>query len=99
MDDAPAVGVLQACGDLHGEVEGLLPVQGALLLHVLLQGDAVDQLHDNEVGIVRGGNIEHLDDVGVAEHGNRLALRPEPAAELLVLGKFVFQYLDGHQPV
>ena len=99
VDDAPAVGVLQALGNLQGEMQGLLPVEHALFLHVFLQRDAVDQLHDNEVGAVGGGNVVDLHDVGVAQHSHGLALRPEPAAEFLVSGKFVFQYFNRDQPV
>ena len=99
VDDAPSVGVFQTLGDLHCEMQGLLPVQNALLFHVLFQGNAVDQLHNDEVGIVRGRNVVHLHDVGVAQHGNCLTLRTEAAAELLVPGKFIFQYFDRNQPV
>ena len=99
VDDAPAVGVLQALGDLQGEVEGLLPVEDALFLHIFLQRDAVDQLHDDEVGAVGGGNVVDLHDVRVAQHGHGLALRPESAAEFLVSGEFVLEYFDGYQPV
>ena len=90
VDNAPAVGVLQALGDLHGEVQGLLPIEDPLHLHILLQGDAVDQLHDQVVGIVRRGDVINLDDVRVAQHGHGLTLRPEPAAELIISRKFVF---------
>ena len=99
MDDAPAVGVFQSLGDLHGEMQRLLPVQHALLFHILLQGNAVDKLHNDEVGTFRGGNVINLDDVGMAQHGHGFALGMEPAAELLVPGKFVFQYFDRDQPV
>ena len=99
VDNAPAVGVLQALGDLHGKVQGLLPVEDPLDLHILLQGNTVDQLHNNIVGAVRRGNVVNLDDIGVAQHGNSLALRPEAAAEFLIPGKFVLQYLNGNQPV
>ena len=48
MDDAPAVGMAQRLDDLGNEVQGLPPGQLiALALHVLLQRDAVDQLHDD----------------------------------------------------
>ena len=90
MDDAPAMGVLQGLGDLHAEVESLLPVEGPLLLHVLLQRDAVDQLHHNIIRIIGGGNVIHLHDIGMAQHGNSFTLRVEAAAELLIPGKFVF---------
>ena len=90
VDNAPAVGVLQALGDLHGEVQGLLPIEDPLHLHILLQRDAVDQLHDQVVGIVRRGDVIDLDNVRVAQHRHGLALRPEPAAELIISRKFVF---------
>ena len=90
VDDAPAVGVLQALGDLHGKVQRLLPIEDALYLHILLQGYAVDELHHQVIGRIRGGNVIDLDDVGVAQHGHGLALRPEAAAELIVSRKFVF---------
>ena len=89
VDDAPSVGVFQTLGDLHGKVEGLLPVEGSLLFHILLQGDAVHQFHDNEVCLVRGGDVIHLNNVGMAQHGNGLAFRIEAAAELLIPGQFV----------
>ena len=90
VDDAPAVGMLQALGDQHGKVQRLLPIEDALYLHILLQGDAVDELHHQVIGRIRGGNVIDLDDVGVAQHGHGLALRPEAAAELIVSRKFVF---------
>ena len=99
MDDAPAVGVLQTLGDLQGEMEGLLPVENALFLHIFLQGNAVDELHDDVVRPIGGGNVIDLNDVRVAEHGHGLALRPEPAAELLIPGKFVFQNFNRNQSV
>ena len=99
VDDAPAVGVLQALGDLHGKVQRLLPIEDALYLHILLQGYAVDELHHQVIGRIRGGNVIDLDDVGVAQHGHGLALRPEAAAELLIPREFVFQNFYGHLPV
>ena len=99
VDNATAMGMLQSLADLHGKVQGLLPVQNALLLHVLLQADAVDQLHDDVIRIVGGGNIVHIDDIGMADHSDSLTLRMEAAAEFLVLGIFVLQNLDGHQTV
>lgn len=99
VDNAPAVGVLQARGDLTGEVERLLPVESTLHFHILLQRDAVDELHDNVIGIVGGGDVKHLDNVGMAEHGNSLSLRLEAAEELLILGKFVLQNLHCHKTV
>ena len=47
VDDATAVGVAEASHDLGDEVQRLPPVQLAPLFHILLEGDAVDQLHDD----------------------------------------------------
>ena len=47
VDDATAVGVAEAPHDLGDEVQRLPPVQLAPLFHILLEGDAVDQLHDD----------------------------------------------------
>ena len=90
VDDAAAVGMLQGFGDLHTEMKGLLPVQHALLFHVLLQGDAVNQLHDNEICIVGGRDVIDLNDIGMAQHRHSLALGVEAAAEFFIPGKFVF---------
>ena len=90
VDNAPAVGMLQTLGDLHGKMQSLLPVQNALALHILPQGNAVDQLHHNEVGAVGGGNVVDLHNVGMAQHGNCLALRMEAPDKFLIPGKFIF---------
>ena len=52
VDDAAAVRVLKCLADLRGEVQGLAPVERALLLHILLEGNALDQLHDDVVDVV-----------------------------------------------
>ena len=90
VDDAPAVGVFQSLGDLHGKVEGFLPVENPLLFHVLLQGNAVNQFHDNVVCLIGTGNVIDLHNVGMAQHGHGLALGVEAAAEFLIPGKLVF---------
>ena len=59
------------------------------------EGDAnlselTNYIINGEVGGVGGRNVVNLDDVGVTEHGNCLALRVEAAAELLVPGIFIF---------
>ena len=59
-------------------------------LHILLEGDAVDQLHDDIVhvaaAVTRRTPITML---GWDSMGDGLGLRVEPAAELLVLGQIV----------
>ena len=92
VDDAPAVGVVQGLGDLHGKMQRLAPVEGTFLLQILLERDPLDQLHDDVVGLAGAGNVIDTDDIRVRQHGDRLGFRVEPAAELLVPRKFVLQY-------
>ena len=88
VDDTPAVSMIQCLGNLNSEVEGLLPVEGSLFLHILLQRNAIDQLHDDVIRFISGGNVINRHDVRMAEHGNSLTLRMEAAAELFILGIF-----------
>ena len=99
MDDAPAVGVAQALHDLGDEVQRLGPVELAPALHILLEGDAVDELHDDIVHVAPAAHVVDGHDVGVAEHGDGLGLVVEPAAELRVLAEVFFEHLDGDQTV
>ena len=99
VDDAPAVGVAQASHDLGDEVQGLPPVQLAPLLHILLQRDAVDELHHDIFRVTAPGHVVDRHDVGVGQLSDCLGLRVEPAAEILVLGQVGLQNLDSHQTV
>ena len=97
VDDAAAVGVLQRLHDLVDEVQRLPPVQAAApLAHILLQGDAVDQLHDDELAAVHLADVVHGDDIGVGQHGNGLGLVVEAAAQILVGSQLAFQNFDRH---
>ena len=99
VDDPPAVGMLQGLADLNGKMQGLLPVQNALLFHVLLQADTVDQLHDDIVRLLGGRNIVHRHNIGMADHRDSLALRMEAAAELFVLAIIILQNFNSNQPI
>ena len=102
VHDAAAVRVFQRLGDLHGKMQGLAPVEVPLLLQILLEGNALDQLHDDIIRVFRMGDVVHADDVRVRQHGDRLRFRVESAAELLITRKLIFQYLHGNgavQPV
>ena len=90
VDNPPAVGVGEGLHDLSDEVQCLPPGQlASLLLHILLEGDAVDELHNDVIQLRGVGHIVDRHDVGMGEHGDGLGLIVEPAAELLVLGVFV----------
>ena len=85
VDDAPAVGVAQAAHDLGDKVQRFPPVHAAPALHVLLQGDAVDQLHDDIFRLAAGGHVVHRHDVGVGQLCHGAGFIPEAAAEIGVL--------------
>ena len=99
MDDAAAVGVAEAPHDLGDEVQRLPPVELAPLFHILLEGDTVDELHDDILNVAAPGHVIDRDDVGMGQLRNRLGLGVEPSAEILVLRKVAFEDLDGHQAV
>ena len=99
VDDAPAVGMAQRPHDLGDEVQRLPPVHLATALHVLLQGDAVHQLHNDILRVAAAGHVVHRHDVGVGQLGHRQRLVPEAAAEVGVLRQIVFQDLHRHHSV
>ena len=100
VDDAPAVGVVQRPQHLGDKVQGLLPLQGsAALLHILLQGHAVNELHDDVVEPIALAHVIDTHNIDMGQHGNRLRLRLETAAELCVAGQLRLEDLDGHQPI
>ena len=86
VDDPPAMGMAQRAHDLGNEMLGLPPVQGgAPALHILLQCQPIHQLHDDIVQPVRPAHVIYRYDVGVGQHGHRLGLIVEPAAEVGIL--------------
>ena len=99
VDDPPAVGVTETTHDLGDEMQRFPPVHVAPALHILLQCNAVNQLHDNIIRPLRAGDVVNGDDIGVAQLSDRQRFIPEAAAELRVLRQLAFQYFDGHKPV
>ena len=100
VDNAPAVGVGEALHNLGDKMQRLTPVQRlSLLLHVLLEGNPVNQFHHDIVQIVRVGDVVHRNDIGVGQHGDSLGLVMKPAPELSVLSQVTLQNFDGNQPV
>ena len=59
MDDAARVCVHERAGNLLSEENGLLPRQMALALQILLEGDALDQLHNDIIRAVLAADVEH----------------------------------------
>src|SRR5262249_31382629 len=67
VDDALVVGVAEGAGGLEDDLAGLLGVEGALALDVLVEVDAVDELHGQVPGAIDLLELGDPDDVGVAE--------------------------------
>ena len=99
VNDPAAVGVLQGAHDLNDEVQGLPPIHFTPAGHILLQGNAVDELHDNVLCVTAGGDIINGHDIGVGKLCHSLALIPEAAAYLLIFSHISLQDLDGYHSV
>ena len=84
---------------LDGNADGLLVLQAALLFDIALEGDPLDQLHDNVVKRFFLHNVVDADNVRMGQPGRCLGLHPEFINERPVKGEFLFQYLNGNQAV
>ena len=87
MDDALAVRVAERSGNLERKIHRMKRVERTVVLEILLESDAVHQLHDNILNVIRAAHIVYTDDVRMAQLGDRLRFRLEAAAELFILGK------------
>ena len=98
VDDAARMRVRERLHDLRDEVQRLTPVELAALFHILLERDAVDELHDD---VLRRGARHVIDrnDVRVGKHRDGLGFIVEAAAEIRVAREIAFQYLDRHKAV
>ena len=85
MDDALLVCVLDGVADLDEQLQPLGGVE-LLVVAVLGDGDALDQLH-HEVrpASVGAAGIEHAGDVGMVHHRQRLPLGLEAGDHLLAV--------------
>ena len=96
MDDAARVCVHECAGNLLSEENGLLPRQMALALQILLEGDALDQLHNDIIRAVLAADVEHGNNIVVAQLGNGARLNGEPLADIRVLRELLFEHLECH---
>ena len=82
VDDPLLVGVLHGLADLHEQFQSL-PRREAVLVAILGDRDAADQLHD-EVGPAGVGRaaVEHAGDVGMVHQGQGLALGLETGDDM-----------------
>ena len=84
--------------DLRDEVQRLAPVELAALFHILLEGDTVDELHDDILRFAAAHVIDR-NDVRVREHRDGLRLVAEAAAEVSVLSQVALEHLDRDETV
>ena len=84
VDDAVVVGVGEGVEDVGGDVDGLLLGEfPAVVLEVLVDVHAIDELHDEVELAVRGfPEVVDRDDRGVVEVGHRLRLALEACDEV-----------------
>ena len=84
MDHAVAVRVVQCLEHLAHDRDRAAALDGALG-EQLGQDDTADHLGDDERrAVVESTDVEQLDDVGMAEHADRLALADETRGDLFV---------------
>lgn len=77
VDDEMTVGVVDGVDDFEEEVDALLEGEAAKVAE-LVDGETVDELHDDVVEAFGGGSaIEEADDAGVVERGEDAAFLGE----------------------
>ena len=91
--------VLKCAKNLHREVYRLFPADVLALIQVLFKSDAVDILHHNVLQTLTKTHIQHLNNVGMIQDGNRLRLVAETAHKLLAVQKFILKNLDGNNSI
>ena len=96
VNDSPTVCMLQRLGDLGGKMQRLPPGKCSPLLHILLQGQAIDELHDNIVDIVGVIDIVDRHNVRMGQHGNGLRFRIKSSAEVLIPAQLILEYFYSH---
>ena len=96
VDHTLGMGMLQCLGDLGAEMQRFPPAHGTPLLHVLLEGQPVNELHHDVIGIPGVIHIVDCHDIRMGEHGDGLALRMEPSAEVLVPVQLLLEDLHRH---
>ncbi len=95
MDDAGLVRGAERVADLRGDVQGAPGVEHALAREELRQRLALQVLHDEEViALGRLPEVVDLDDVLVADLGDRTRLLVEARDHFLVAGELAVDDLE-----
>ena len=98
MDDASPVSKIKSSGDIctYG---GGPPRRQRCLADQRRQRLPVDELHDDEVGVLALAPVIDRDDVGVGEVGGGLSLSAKTLDERRVRRQLREEHLDGNRPV
>ena len=96
VNNAFPVRVAERPRDLQREIHRLRRIERAVVLQILLERDAVHELHDNILHMVCAAHIVYADNVRVAELCDRLRFRLKAAAKLFVLRKLRPHDLHGY---
>ncbi len=99
VNNSLGVGMVEGAEHLGGEVDRFLPPQHLLLVDILLEGDAVNILHDDRLHPLGKNDVINLYNIGMGEDGNGLGLVLKHAGELLVGHVLLPEYLDRHHLV
>ncbi len=99
MHKALSMGIVQGSGDLFDDVRCPVGRQRTLLLDDLLQGMALEILHDDIVDAVLVPDVVDDDDIGVAQSSSGLSFSLEALDELLIVAELGWKRLDGHVTV
>ena len=99
VDDALLVSGIQAPRHLHGHLDRVVLRKLAFFLDVFLEGEALDQFHDDVVGAELLADIVHADHVRVGQAAGRLRLAGKLGHDVGVTAVFLFQDLYGNKPL
>ena len=99
VDNAAAVCMAQCTHDLGDKMQRFAPIHLTAALHILLERNAVDQLHDNVFHVITAGYIVHRYDIGMRKLCYSPGLIPETAAKFRVIRQIALEYLHCHHAV
>src|SRR5439155_12077752 len=98
VDDSLGVGGFQSIEYLDAKIQEFVRRDGPFL-DSLLQGLALQALHDDEGAAILVADVENRADVRVIQGGSGARLPLEPAERLRISRDFLGQKLEGHEPV
>ncbi len=96
MHQTGPVGGGERGGDLGPDLGGPSRKEGTFTAKDITKAAAVDQFHDDEIGVAGLAPVVDPDDVGVGEVGGGLSLPPESLHECFVVRELSVQHLDRH---